>query len=84
MYCAGLWDAHVHLDDLHLIVNLLKHANAKHGIELVARRPQWFRRAFAPAKPRIECYEEVRLGDKDVDELFGIVAASGPDDRTGV
>lgn len=72
------------LDDLQLVVNLLKHANMKHGIELVARRPQWFRRAFAPSNPRIEWYEEVRLGDKDVDELFGIVAASGPNDRTAV
>lgn len=72
------------LDDLHLVVNLLKHANAKHGVELMERRPQWFRRTFAPASPRIEWYEEVSLGDADVDELFGIVAASGPDDRTGV
>jgi hypothetical protein len=75
-------EVHPGLYDFYLVVNLLKHGNRRHGCELLERRPGWFRRRLADPGPGLEWYEEVRLSDADLDELFEILTASGPDIST--
>ena len=73
---------HPELHDLYLVVNLLKHGNRRHGHELLQRRPGWFRRTLIDPAPGLEWYEEVHLSDGDVEELFEVLAASGPEINT--
>lgn len=69
---------HSKLEDIHLLVNLLKHANSKHGLPLYAKRPDFFRDEFSPSTGRVDWYDEVNLNDQHITEFFDIVATSGP------
>lgn len=69
---------HPKLDDLHLLVNLLKHANAKHGLPLFEQRPDLFREQFTPSRSRIEWYDELYVSDQHVAEFIDVIANSGP------
>jgi hypothetical protein len=66
------------LEDLHLVVNLLKHANVRHGVALQSKRPDYFRRTFDGTRGTDEWYDELNLTDDHIAEFFDIIAASGP------
>jgi hypothetical protein len=66
------------LAQLHALVNLLKHGNAKWGIELHSIRPDYFKAGFDPAASEIDWYDEVILDHTQIEEMFTTVQNSGP------
>lgn len=70
------------LAELHVLANLLKHANSKWGVQLQALRTDFFRQSFDASLSKIDWYEEVELSNEHVGELFETVAASGPNPQT--
>lgn len=71
---------HPRLQAVRDLVNTLKHDNASRGRQLLVSWPQVFPKKFTerPGK-RTPWYEAIYLDDALVEEVFAIVAASGPD-----
>jgi len=65
------------LDAVRDLVNLLKHAREKWGIDLMASWPQVFAPSFQ-GSPKTDWYEAVSLTDEHVFEVFETLADSGP------
>ena len=66
------------LEQLHALVNLLKHGNEKWGVELHAIRPDYFKAGFDAAASEIDWYDEVVLDHVQIEEMFATVQNSGP------
>lgn len=66
------------LQIVYLLGNLLKHGNAKHGVELYEKRPDFFRRKFDPSNAKVEWFDEIAINDDQVSGIFRILEQSGP------
>lgn len=70
------------LDAVRVLVNLLKHDNPTTGAELRAAWPSTFAAHVQAGIDPSSWYEAVELTDSQVDEVYGIVIASGPTSKT--
>jgi hypothetical protein len=66
------------LEDVRDLVNSLKHNSNRGGNRLRTSWPVLFKRSFEPDSNRTNWYEAVHLTNRNVEEAFSIVAASGP------
>ena len=66
------------LEQLYMLVNLLKHSNSKDGIKLYDIRPDLFRRVFNPTLGQSDWYAEILLSDDHMMEIFQVITTSGP------
>lgn len=66
------------MDEIRLLVNALKHGNAHWGLKLFELGNPYFEKGFCP-NDKTDWYDAVRLTHDQIEEIFNVVAASGPD-----
>lgn len=72
------------LDDLHVLVNLLKHNNAKHGQKLSIARPDLFGDSDVSDMTHRDWFSGVEVSHHALEVFFMVVKNSGPDSSSEI
>jgi len=72
------YPVHTRLPDVNTLNNLLKHDSAEKAEKLFAAWPELFRELFESSVNKFAAKRRLSISDKHVEEIFDIVAASGP------
>lgn len=76
------YSVHSQLESVRLLVNTLKHDSENCAPELFKVRPDYFISGFTGPSLGLSWQEAISLQRGNIDELFSIVRASGPDEKT--